>query len=191
MLLTTANGIIRADKCVVIDDSALGAFDALLLEQCPPAVSVGTLCKEWGWSFIWNAFCDPYYVLLDGRFLKMIVEDNVPYLDADARITNERPTPKAAAATPDVRDPDLDLKGSWEPIFEPIVGKQVDAEPSGTGCGDAPSAPNPPSVPAGFDRALYDRLRHDPEEAITRRHRMMHLPNNVPCPHCMQGKNGC
>ncbi len=47
-LLSTANDNIVVDKAITID-----GIDLLVLDKCPPVLSVGKLVEDLGWSFHW------------------------------------------------------------------------------------------------------------------------------------------
>eukprot|EP00439_Symbiodinium_sp_Y106_P082758 s519_g22.t1 len=51
-----------------------------VLESTPSLLSPGKRCKELGYRFIWEPFCDPMFFDPKGKRLKIDVINNIPYL---------------------------------------------------------------------------------------------------------------
>ena len=53
--IQSANGVVTIDKRVRVYVESLQLWVwALLMNNCPPALSLGLLCSEEGWTYIWN-----------------------------------------------------------------------------------------------------------------------------------------
>ncbi|CAE7624163.1 Clec16a [Symbiodinium sp. CCMP2592] len=55
-------------------------IEAYVLESTPSLLSLGKRCKELGYRFIWEPFCDPIFFDPRGKRLKVDVINNIPYL---------------------------------------------------------------------------------------------------------------
>ena len=55
--LQTANGVVEVDKVMSIHPKALGQeFDAIVPDNTANVVSLGKLCLEMGFTFVWQSY---------------------------------------------------------------------------------------------------------------------------------------
>ena len=87
--LSTANGKIEVDTVVDIYIDELDVtVEAFVLEDSPPILSIGRLCKHHGFACVWAGDQDP--VLYGSKFrtaIQLRIKSDVPFLLP--RITNE------------------------------------------------------------------------------------------------------
>ena len=55
-------------------------IEAYVLESTPSLLSLGKRCKELGYRFLWEPFCDPKFYDPKGKSIKVDVINNIPYL---------------------------------------------------------------------------------------------------------------
>ncbi|CAE7806513.1 JNK [Symbiodinium sp. CCMP2592] len=77
-------------------------IEAYVLESTPSLLSLGKRCKELGYRFIWEPFCDPIFFDPKGRQLKIDVINNIPYLaPSETEVVAGRPDlPRVYPALP-------------------------------------------------------------------------------------------
>ena len=81
VMLNTANGVIEGDREVPMQLLALGSeISPTLLDSTPAVLSVGKLCMEEGYDFIWRKYKTPYMTTPEGKKLTLQVDQNVPFL---------------------------------------------------------------------------------------------------------------
>ena len=81
--LATANGAVDArDRVKVNLRNKGGNFDALVLEDTPSVLSLGRLCMEEGYKFVWEPGELPQLVPPKGRAITLSMKDRVPILAA-------------------------------------------------------------------------------------------------------------
>ena len=51
-----------------------------MLESTPSLLTLGKRCKELGYRFLWEPFCDPKFYDPKGKSVKVDVINNIPYL---------------------------------------------------------------------------------------------------------------
>ncbi len=85
MKLTTANGPLEAAERIIaklphLDPST--AFSMVVLKDSPSVISVGILCEEQGWDFVWEGWTSrPYITSPDGRRrIYLYTRNHVPLL---------------------------------------------------------------------------------------------------------------
>ncbi|CAE7248571.1 JNK [Symbiodinium sp. CCMP2592] len=77
-------------------------IEAYALESTPSLLSLGKRCKELGYRFIWDPYCDPIFFDPNGRRLKVDVINNIPYLTpSETEVVAGRPDlPRVYPALP-------------------------------------------------------------------------------------------
>ena len=99
LTFNTANGKTEATQQAKLHCSELKEnISPYVLDSTPPVLSVGRRCMEMGYSFVWLADQDPYFVCPDGSIVEFEVGDNIPYLRAGSRGC----APKASSNTQSV-----------------------------------------------------------------------------------------
>ena len=80
--LHTANGLTQVNEAAGLQVQHLGVHEVkpLILESCPPVLTVGRRCLDEGYSFNWPAFGKPTLTRPDGKVIELEVEGYVPYL---------------------------------------------------------------------------------------------------------------
>ena len=59
--LVTANGPIPVTEKALLQVAPLGeVIEPLVMESCPPVLTVGKRCMEHGWGFYWPPYKPPY-----------------------------------------------------------------------------------------------------------------------------------
>ena len=90
LILSTANGEIRADKEAVIEIDKLGMkTTAIVLDDCPSVLSLGKKCMEEGFGFHWEPYGKPTLVLPSGKTISLQVEHYVPVLAVNEALPAE------------------------------------------------------------------------------------------------------
>ncbi|WP_288992891.1 hypothetical protein [uncultured Marinobacter sp.] len=121
LTFNTANGKTRATEQAPLFCSELKEnIKPYVLESTPPVLSVGKRCMEMGYSFVWLADQDPYFVCPDGTIVEFEVKDNIPYLRAGAKRCAPKPGPNkqsvpCAAAVGDLADSEPVIKDTGDP----------------------------------------------------------------------------
>eukprot|EP00974_Lingulodinium_polyedra_P054864 5276899-Lingulodinium_polyedra.AAC.1 len=81
MSFNTANGITHAEKVLKIDvEECASSVQPYILDNTPNVLSVGMRCVQHGYSFIWPAKENPYFILPDDRVVQFEVVKYIPYL---------------------------------------------------------------------------------------------------------------
>ena len=171
--LITANGLMTVTEKALLQVEPLGCvIEPLVLESCPPVLTVGKRCVEEGWGFYWPPYTPPYYVKPDGKKVKHIVKRNFPYVidyTAEGPVTalpaNNQSAPKQAG--------------------------NVSAVPP-TSQVPAPAPEVVDEIEVVVDEKIEDRgievelgLR---AQAHSLKHLLTHMPNNPYCASCMRAK---
>ncbi|CAE7517087.1 GABBR2 [Symbiodinium sp. CCMP2592] len=181
--LRTANGKTNTKGVAHMRIDGLDELiEAYVLESTPSLLSLRKRCKELGYRFIWEPFCDPIFFDPKGRQLKIDVINNIPYLaPSETEVVAGRPDlPRVYPALPapiiihekivaageepvgeldDIGELDLDMPG--------VKSAQKGAPDDVKKVPDKPKHQSPPDEPRARD------LR---EEAKSIRHLMTHLP---------------
>eukprot|EP00974_Lingulodinium_polyedra_P090100 8736474-Lingulodinium_polyedra.AAC.1 len=72
MSFNTANGVTHADQNLKVDvDEFASKAKSYILDHTPNVPSVGTRCMKQGFSLIWPAEENPYFVLPDDRVVQL------------------------------------------------------------------------------------------------------------------------
>ncbi|CAE7343555.1 JNK [Symbiodinium sp. CCMP2592] len=101
--LRTANGKTNTKGVAHMRIDGLDELiEAYVLESTPSLLSLGKRCKELGYRFIWEPFCDPIFFDPKGRQLKIDVINNIPYLaPSETEVVAGRPDlPRVYPALP-------------------------------------------------------------------------------------------
>ena len=84
--LATAHGSTRKDEVADVKVDALHKlFTPYILEDTPAVLSVGILCMEQGYSFVWTADGKPYFIRPDLGVIQLSVDGRVPVIDSSCR----------------------------------------------------------------------------------------------------------
>ncbi|CAE7775556.1 JNK [Symbiodinium sp. CCMP2592] len=101
--LRTANGKTNTKGVAHMRIDGLDELiEAYVLESTPSLLSLGKRCKELGYRFIWEPFCDPIFFDPKGKRLKVDVINNIPYLaPSETEVVAGRPDlPRVYPALP-------------------------------------------------------------------------------------------
>ncbi|CAE6971381.1 unnamed protein product, partial [Symbiodinium sp. CCMP2592] len=101
--LRTANGKTNTKGVAHMRIDGLDELiEAYVLESTPSLLSLGKRCKELGYRFIWEPFCDPIFFDPKGKLLKVDVINNIPYLaPSETEVVAGRPDlPRVYPALP-------------------------------------------------------------------------------------------
>ncbi|CAE7710354.1 JNK [Symbiodinium sp. CCMP2592] len=168
--------------------------EAYVLESTPSLLSLGKRCKELGYRFIWEPFCDPIFFDPSGRKLKVDVINNIPYLaPSETEVVAGRPDlPRVYPALPAPiivhekvvaagEEPVGELDDVGELVLDMPDAKDAQAKVPNENkkVQDKRKPQSPPDEPRARD------LR---EEAKSIRHLMTHLPKNPYCDACQRAK---
>eukprot|EP00972_Heterocapsa_arctica_P066685 9840602-Heterocapsa_arctica.AAC.2 len=139
-----------------------------------------------GYTFVWLAYSNPYFVTPNGFKVELEVIANIPYLRrGSARSVPFEVPNHGFPLTPRRSRPALpapDLGGG--------LGDEMDLIPDGGGAGDGDEPPPPPPpVPDGeqVEQAVR-RRRVKKDDALSLEHMLNHKPSNPICDACMRGK---
>jgi hypothetical protein len=83
--VNTANGPAFADHDVILQLLGMPEYVcATEMPDSPALLSVGRRCMKHGYSFVWMAGRDPYFITRDAAFIiPCTVRSGAPYLDPD------------------------------------------------------------------------------------------------------------
>ncbi|CAE7242242.1 JNK [Symbiodinium sp. CCMP2592] len=101
--LRTANGKTNTKGVAHMRIDGLDELiEAYVLESTKNFLSLGKRCKELGYRFIWEPFCDPIFFDPKGKRLKVDVINNIPYLaPSETEVVAGRPDlPRVYPALP-------------------------------------------------------------------------------------------
>ena len=158
--LSTANGIVDARGQLELFMPKLGIGGKfLLLDNCPPVLSVGRLVEDHGFEFRWSRR-DAWLRTPDHRRIKLVVQGYVPMLRARAEAGHN------VRAAPD----------------EDAHGCAVEHVPVCPGCEEAPGQAPPAAEVSQVQGA------DDAAQVRSLRHLLCHLPKSPNCPICTEGK---
>ena len=115
----------------------------LVLKDTPPVLSVGKRVMHQGYGFHWDPYStEPYFVTPDGKHLYLTVEDDVPYLAADARCVPAAPDVDEEAATDPISPAGDAGAPSGDSAETPASGgEETDAATGSSGAGASASGP--------------------------------------------------
>ena len=177
--LLTANGLFQANDQANLDIPLLGiTAKPYVLDDSPAVISVGQLCVDHDWSFIWPANDTPYFKKPNGQKIKLRVKDYVPYLPSTSGIA------MTAIGYKYEKHASGNGKSSYIPIptspsVEEAPDESAEAEPEAV---DARLVPDPPAEKR--DRG-EQALR---QEAKSLAHLLTHVPMNPFCTTCSRAK---
>ena len=81
MKFQTANNVTRANQLVEMQVDPLDEnVRPIILDNCPPALTVGERWMEKGWGFYWPPYSAPVFVKPCGKIIKHVVKNNCPYV---------------------------------------------------------------------------------------------------------------
>ena len=179
----TANGTVCATheiQCVV--DCLNHGVSAIVLDKCPPVVSLGKLVEQ-GYRFEWKMEGEDHRAILqspDGSTLNLSVEGRVPVLAARRPADAEQKpsgTPNCACPGSSVEGQGISEEGQEDDEKEEDDW-EVDDENVDEGEEDDPFS----------DRKLFNKLGKRREAAGTRLHALTHMPMNKYCKVCQHVK---
>ena len=164
-----------------------------VLESTPSLLSPGKRCKELGYRFIREPFCDPMFFDPKGKRLKIDVINNIPYLlfsETDLpRVYPALPAPiivhEKVVAVGEAPQGELDEIGELvlDMPQEEKGGPRSSGDKRDVGVKPKGSPPPPPPPPPPEPRA------HDlKEEPTSIRHLMTHLLKDPYCDACQHAK---
>ena len=77
----TAKGPIVTEGVAKVYVTELGEHIApYILNNLPPVLTVGYICMELGYTFIWPKGQNPFFIRPDGMIVHMTVDNGIPYL---------------------------------------------------------------------------------------------------------------
>lgn len=156
---------VLADKHAVIRSKVLNDLvEPVLLDNCPPALSVGDRCFNKGWEFHWPAYSSPFLINPQGENIELIVHNNVPFTNPDVVNDSTIILPAPQAVPIDHVQPDASKEE--EPALEEPICEPCDE-------------------PNGEDSTNYRDLK---AEANSISHLLTHLPKNPHCIWCQRAK---
>ena len=167
-----------------------------MLESTPSVLSLGKRCKELGYRFIWEPYCDPIFCDPKGKRIKIDVI-NIPYLSpSETAVIAGRPDLPRVYPTlpaPIVVHEKVVAVGESHQGENDEVGELVldmpreaggEAQPPADVSGQKFKQKGPPSPPE-------PRARDLKADAKSIRHLMTHLPKNPYCDACqIEGQDG-
>ncbi|CAE7541323.1 JNK [Symbiodinium sp. CCMP2592] len=193
--LRTANGKTNTKGVAHMRIDGLDELiEAYVLESTPSLLSLGKRCKELGYRFIWEPFCDPIFFDPKGKRLKVDVINNIPYLaPSETEVVAGRPDlPRVYPALPAPiivhekvvaagEEPGSELNAVGELDLDMPNAKSVQksAPDDNKKVPDKGKPQSPPDEP---------RARDLKDEAKSIRHLMTHLPKNPYCDACQRAK---
>ena len=161
--LATANGSTRVDEVADVTVDAL--HQPYILEETPAVLSVGVLCMEKGYSFVWPADGKPYFIRPHLGVIELNVDGRVPVIDASCKVLNSREFRK-----------DCNLLR----LFAMVSARAAEAEEEGVDEG---------VVPDSETDYIRSRKASDLEkEASSREHQFGHYPKNPFCKVCQKAR---
>ncbi|CAE7620794.1 JNK, partial [Symbiodinium sp. CCMP2592] len=193
--LRTANGKTNTKGVAHMRIDGLDELiEAYVLESTPSLLSLGKRCKELGYRFIWEPFCDPIFFDPKGKRLKVDVINNIPYLaPSETEVVAGRPDlPRVYPALPapiivhekvvaagEEPGSELDAVGELDLDMPNAKSVQKSAPDDNKKVPDKGKPQSPPDEP---------RARDLKDEAKSIRHLMTHLPKNPYCDACQRAK---
>ena len=185
----TANGSTCSDiQCPIYCDELSDYVDPYVLESTPAVMSVGYRCMQRGYTFIWPAGEDPYFVLPSGKIVYLEVVHDVPYL-RPGRLHHAPRSPNCKRTFPGRRVPHDAAPGPASSSHEPVP-----VEEPGALAGETDSSVDPRDPETMGDADEADALLAPPaqrslrEAARSVEHQLTHKPKNPYCPHCCRGQ---
>ena len=210
--LSTANGSITTDEVVEVNLPGLcESFTPYVLENTPPALSIGLRCLEQGYDFVWGKDTTPIFVRPDGKCVKFKMAGRVPYIDEscqpfeipEAHLT--RLTKALDAIHQYTLNEGLAMASKKEE--EPAAGVIADAneeEDIGEEEGEEEEEKELDPIVSDDDEPMEMAIDHDAgddegpvgektekqlrEEAKSKLHQFTHRPKNPYCDVCNQAK---
>eukprot|EP00439_Symbiodinium_sp_Y106_P074569 s3106_g14.t1 len=173
-----------------------GAYyiEAYVLESTPSLLTLGKRCKELGYRFLWEPFCDPKFYDPKGQSVKVDVINNIPYLSPSETevVAGRSDLPRVYPALPApivVHEKVVDVGESQRDEADALGELDLDmpqeasrsSRSRGDGADDVSKAKGPPPSPEPQARDLR-------AEAKSIRHLMTHLPKNPYCDACQRAK---
>ncbi len=167
--LATANGVIgaRGELDVYMPELKMNA-KFLLLDKCPPVLSVGRLVEDHGFQFQWKQGC-AWFTSPNGTKLECHVKNYVPMLT----------TPSPCQP----RNGESDVNEDGAHCVTDLIDLSDPALPADDGEGGCSTPDEEDSSEPTADAEA--RLR---SEAGSREHLLTHLPKNNFCDICTEGK---
>ena len=115
--LATANGTISTNLRVPLKTDVISdQVNPLLIDECPPILSIGQLCMETGYSFYWPAGKKPFLVNRKGKRIEFKIEDNCPYLADNGEIAYPSTVSKGQPSCLTVKVGEVELNNTWKRI---------------------------------------------------------------------------
>ena len=165
-----------------------------MLESTPSLLTLGKRCKELGYRFLWEPFCDPKFYDPKGKSVKVDVINNIPYLSPSETevVAGRSDLPRVYPALPApivVHEKVVDVGESQRDEADALGELDLDmpqeasrsSRSRGDGADDVSKAKGPPPSPEPQARDLR-------AEAKSIRHLMTHLPKNPYCDACQRAK---
>ena len=168
-----------------------------MLKSTPAVLSIGFRCRKLGYTFVWPAYGNPYFLLPSGNLVYLEVHKDIPYLRPGVS-AQVRPTGSRCYAC-----------GAEERTGVATPGESGIPDDSGTSGIPDEGADVTPPVPTNeepeegnvhidveeledehhADRILpIDMRKSLRQEAKSVRHLCTHLPKNPYCEDCCRGK---
>ncbi len=100
--MATASGRIDTNESVNVGIPQLGdRQDVVVLAGCPSILSLGRMCMERGYTFIWKSGKSPLLVTPNGRKMVLEVEDYVPVLACPPSSSSTAAATSSSSTSPD------------------------------------------------------------------------------------------
>ena len=177
--LLTANGVFQANDQANLDIPLLGiTAKPYVLDDSPAVISVGQLCIDHDWSFIWPSNDTPYFKKPNGQRIKLQVKDYVPYLPSTSGMAMTAIGHKyEERASGNGKSSYIPIPTS--PSVEEAPHESAETEPEAV---DARLVPDPPGEKR--DRG-EQALRREAKSLV---HLLTHVPKNPFCTTCSRAK---
>ena len=170
MRFQTANDVTKANKLVEMQVAPLDEnIRPIILDNCPPALTVGGRCTEQGWGFYWPPYSAPVFVKPCGKIIKHIVKNSCPYIIDSGMKSYAMPS---VSSTSPARVADQ--------MAERADGALHDES-------DKKSAEVKPVSDEDLEEPLT-RIERLKLEARSLDHLLTHVPKNPYCPACQRAK---
>jgi hypothetical protein len=174
----TANGDAPSTHSAAIRFGELDeTIEPYVLNETPSVISVGNRTMNQGYSFVWNAGENPYFITPRGKVIGLEVIDDIPYIRRDSAFCQPR----------DVCAKDYVLKA----LPSAPSGSKVIDEVQQAVCDlfGMPYDGEPPPIPQVGENPEEERkIRNLRDEAQSIQHLLTHKPANKYCDACNLGK---
>eukprot|EP00972_Heterocapsa_arctica_P107600 15851825-Heterocapsa_arctica.AAC.1 len=184
MPFQTANGLTVSTHSAPMRICEFGEdITPFVLQDTPAVLSVGDRTMNKGYTFVWPAYSNPYFVTPNGFRVELGVRDNIPYLRRGSVRSVPAEVPNhGAPLTPRRSRPALsalDLGGGLGIDMDLVPVMALVPDGGAAGHGDVIGDPPVPPPPAAPRRDLKD-------VAMSLETMLNHKPANPNCDACLR-----